>query len=317
MTMNNPDWPLLDLSGVGPSAFLRDEDIRQAMRKSLLLTGGDPVRAKYACYELVIGTKVEQLVPPGEGAGSDLYRVKDVSGGSFTILPGETFKVYSAEQLNMPADVFALAIPVGILYKLGLNPETTFADPGFRRDFFITVCNYSSRVVTLRVGDPLARVFFCRLGQRPERIHDSVVRDTPASVSRVHRPSDAELGEMKEDDLLRGVLAQVDPPHFQHAYVTSRLFLHHRASLEHQIAELGRRTAVVTVIAVLASTAIVMTIAIFAYRAWEKDHPTLAQGTLSSLIAAAIWVIPLFVYPRTRRVIMGAVAEILRGHPRA
>lgn len=308
--MNNPGWPKLDQPNLPASAFLRDADIQAAMDKGLLLTGGDKHRAKYACYELVIGTKVEQLVPPDGGPGSDLYRVKDVSNGSITIQPGETFKVYAAEQLNMPADVFALAIPVGVLYKLGLNPETTFADPGFRREFFVTLANYSNRIVTLKVGDPLARMFFCRLGERPERIHDSVVRDTPHAVSRVQRPTDADLGKMREDELLRSVLEQVDPPHFQHAYVTNRLLLN-------QFAELGRRTALVTVMGFVGMLLIVTIGTVEVYRAWEATNPTLAQGTLASLIANALWAIPLLLVPRTRRVIVGAAIELLRGHPRA
>lgn len=315
--MNNPEWPKLGQPDLPASAFLRDEDIRAAMAKGLLLTSGDPARAKYACYELVIGSKVEQLVVPDGSAGNDLYRGRDVSSGSFTINPGETFKVYAAEKLNMPADVFALAIPVGVLYKLGLNPETTFADPGFQQAFFVTLANYSSRIVTLKVGDPLARVFFCRLGQRPERIHDSVVRDTPHTVSRVQRPSDAELEQMKEDALLRGVMEQVDPPHFQHAYVTSRLFSHHRASVEQQLEQLGRRTAVVTLIAFLASTSLVFALAIAAYRAWYAAKPSLAEGSLASLIATVIWATLLLVIGNVRRTIFGALGELLRGHPRA
>ncbi len=133
-------------------------------------------------------------------------------------------RLYAAEKLNIPHDVVAFATPVGILYALGLVPEKTYADPGFHGAFWITVCNYSNRIVTLRAGDPLARLHFSKLTSRPNHVHggSSKVRQPPILPSPIPRLSIEDLSQLSLQELLV-LVSRADPPHYEHAEASKRL----------------------------------------------------------------------------------------------
>lgn len=304
--MNKPSWPVLP----GATGFLCDAEIVQAMKDGQLITDGVLERAKYACYELVIGDRVEQLTTPSADGSGDLYVGKDLSHDTLVLNPGETFKVYAAEKLNMPANVFALSVPVGIMYKLGLNPETTFADPGFQAPFFVTLCNYSSRVVKLKVGEPLARLFFCRLADRPERIHEGSPREIRRSIERVSRPSAGDLETIREEELLRSVMENVDPPHYQHAYVTNRLVGHHRREVDTELAELARRLAIVTiavaVVGIPSLCVVAIAISAFIKSAWPSLWDSIITAALT---AVGSFLLGVFLKP-VRGAILDAIATL-------
>jgi deoxycytidine triphosphate deaminase len=251
-TVNRPNYPELKIEKELASGFLVDRDIRFAIGQGQLIH--DEVIAassKYACYEVHIGDQIQQMVvdEPAKSE-ADLYRVKNIpSDGKFSIKPGETYKLYAKERLDIPSDVFAIAIPVGNMYKLGLNPETTFADPGFANAFYITVCNYSRRIVNLTVGDPLARLFFFKLASRPDKIHESTPREVPPAVVRLAKRPSAELEASGEESLLKAVLEDVDPPHYEHAFVTNRLLTTHATAIAARIERVERRSAASFVIA--------------------------------------------------------------------
>jgi deoxycytidine triphosphate deaminase len=313
--MNKEDWPKLDVNIKREQGFLYDSQIANAMASGKLIVNGEAAGAKYACYELHIGDHIQQLVLNNQpGSENDLYKVKRIEDdGLFQIHPGETFKLYAKEELNMPADVFAISIPVGNMFKLGLNPETTFADPGFSGAFFVTVCNYSQRIVKLKVGDPLARLFFFKLANRPEKIHEGRPREIPPSVERVRRPTEEELLNDGEAKLIQSVLVATDPPHYQHAFVTNRLFGHHKARTEARLESLQREAnekverirqesetrfekmrrtvAVISLLAIVCSLLIFVVSGIAVAGLAASNWPTLAEGTLASLIATVIWAI--------------------------
>lgn len=295
--MNKENWPSLNAGIRWSSGVLVDKDIKAAMANHQLILDGDPGRAKYATYELVIGDRIEELVMDDDGDPQrDLYRVKSIpESGEFAVLPGQTFKIYSKEKLYMPADVTAIAIPVGIMYKLGLHPETTFADPGFDKEFFVTICNYSPRVVKLRVGEPLARMFFLKLRERPERIHEGSPRDIPPSVERVPRPSDEDL--LDEGTILSQVLQLVDPPHYQHAFVTSRIVGVHRSQVDSRVSELQSQITLLRWVLTCLGVVVVIGAVIAVWKWLAGEWPGMAEGILASLVAsgafaALIWAGP-------------------------
>lgn len=289
--MNKENWPNLQADINWQSGFLVDTEIKRAIANNQLVRNADPERAKYATYELRIGTNVQQLVMDDNGEQNrDIYRVKDVpENGTFVIQPGETFKIYAMEQVFMPANVLAFAVPVGVMFKLGLNPETTFADPGFEGDFYITVCNYSSRIVRLKVGDPLARLFFFKLRERPDTIHATRPREIPPAVERVPRPTNAELEAAGEIAVLTGVLGAVDPPHYQHAFVTNRVIGIQRQQFETALGTMRGQMRVMRRVIVGLGLVVCVMLAILAWRAAAGRWPSLMEGALGSLIAAAIW----------------------------
>jgi deoxycytidine triphosphate deaminase len=313
--MNKEEWPKLDVNIKREQGFLYDSQIANALARGKLVVNGDAASAKYACYELHIGDHIQQLVLDNTpGNENDLYKVKRIGDdGVVQIGPGETYKIYAKEQLNMPADVFAISIPVGNMFKLGLNPETTFADPGFSGDFYVTVCNYSQRIVKLKVGDPLARLFFFKLAERPEKIHEGRPREIPPSVERVRRPTEQELLTEGEAKLIHSVMMTTDPPHYQHAFVTQRLFSHHKdqtatkleavereatgkhealkQECEARLEEIRRKVNAAALLAAVCSLIVFVIGGVAIAGLVASRWPSLSEGVWASLIAAFIWAI--------------------------
>lgn len=290
-------WPQLNLADA--TGLLIDRQIVDAMATGQLVRDGIEQNAKYACYELRIGDRIEELVMDNHGdKQQDIYRSKHIpDDGVFRIVPGQTFKIFAKETLSIPPYVTAFAFPVGNLYKLGLHPETTFADPGFQNEFYITVCNYSPRIVKLQVGEPLARLFFFRLSATPARRHSGSPRPMPPSVERVPRRSAEQLAKLQELDLIGSVLSSVDPPHYEHAFVTQKVAVEHRRDTERQLAllrsdQIQSRWVIALLGVVILTTA---TVVIWTWIAGER--PSLAEGLLSGFIhmiimACVQWGIP-------------------------
>jgi len=312
--MNKADWPTLEKELKAGEGFLTDREIAGAINKGQLISdAADLANAKYACYEVRIGPHIQQLVmdqTPGDE--NDLYREKNIpEDGVFRIKPSETFKIYAAEQLYIPADVFAITIPVGNMYKLGLNPETTFADPGFAGRFYVTVCNYSPRVVRLRVGDPLARVFFFKLSSRPDRIHDSRPRELPPSIERVHRPDLTELMSKGEKAVLEGVLDLVDPPHFEHVFVTGRIFSHHQENTRSELLKLQRDTARATLITLLSFFLVTLLAIVYIASLVQSHWPSFFGNIFANFVTALVlWAATVFFIAPLRRQFFGSIATL-------
>lgn len=260
------------------------------MATGQLVRNGIDENAKYACYELRIGDRIEELVMDNNGdEQQDIYRSKHIpEDGVFKIIPGQTFKIFAKETLNMPSDVTAFAFPVGNLYKLGVHPETTFADPGFQNEFYITVCNYSPRIVKLKVGEPLARLFFFHLNATPARRHSGNPRPMPPSVERVPRRTPEELAALQELDLIGSVLSSVDPPHYEHAFVTQRVAVEHRKQVEDELNALRKEQVLFrSLIAVLGLT--IASIAGVMIWEWTAGRwPSLVEGVGVSVVSALI-----------------------------
>jgi deoxycytidine triphosphate deaminase len=260
------------------------------MATGQLVRNGIDENAKYACYELRIGDRIEELVMDNNGdEQQDIYRSKHIpEDGVFKIIPGQTFKIFAKETLNMPSNVTAFAFPVGNLYKLGVHPETTFADPGFQNEFYITVCNYSPRIVKLKVGEPLARLFFFHLNATPARRHSGNPRPMPPSVERVPRRTPEELAALQELDLIGTVLSSVDPPHYEHAFVTQRVAVEHRKQVEDELNALRKEQVLFrSLIAVLGLT--IASIAGVMIWEWTAGRwPSLVEGVGVSVVSALI-----------------------------
>jgi deoxycytidine triphosphate deaminase len=313
--VNKSEWPKLVAEAVALQGALVDEQIRAAISKGQLISSGAvEASSKYACYELRIGTKIQQLVMDGNpGPENDLYRERNIpDDGIFTIKPGGTFKIYAIEELYMPSDVFALIIPVGNLYKLGLNPETSFADPGFAGAFYVTVCNYSPRIVKLRVGDALARIFFFPLSRRPDKIHDSKPRDLPPAIERVKRPTEADLLNKGETIVLTEILAAVDPPHYEHAFVTHRLVSLHRRELDERLIRIEGHYASITLVSLVSLLAVLVIGIEYAGSMFNAYFPAFFHGVAQSLVAAAIWGLIALGVPPIRRAFLSAVGLAFR-----
>jgi deoxycytidine triphosphate deaminase len=313
--MNKKDWPKLNADIAPAQGFLVDRQISAAISQGQLISqGAEESAAKYACYELHTGARIRQLVTdPQPSGGGDLYREKVIpASGEFLIGPGETFTISAAEELNIPADVFAITVPVGNMYRLGLNPETSFADPGFSGEFYVTVCNYSTHNVRLKVGDPLARVFFFRLAERPDRIHESKPRQLPPAIEPVGRPSQQDLENRGESALLADVLQKVSPPHYEHAYVTDRMLSMYRTQMAAQLSQVRDQVAVAVIVGSLTLFLVAAFLLVKLVTFVKVTWPDLFGNLLAEGIAAtsAVLVAIFFLAP-AKKFVLPAVLRLL------
>jgi deoxycytidine triphosphate deaminase len=223
-TTNREDRPLegdvCDYYGI-----IRDAEIRSAIERDLLLVKdtADMSRVRQASYELRLSDRVEYLIlqdGKGGNATAKYERPADGIGPILRIDPGQTVKVEVKETFNLPTNVAAHVIPVGNIYKLGLSPETTYADPGYDGDFFIILSNFSPRVVEVPVGEPIARVEFVRLAKETSRPHPGSKQRKEPKIwpRRIEKLTKQDLQGLGIDGLLKR-LDEKDPPHCEHAYV--------------------------------------------------------------------------------------------------
>jgi deoxycytidine triphosphate deaminase len=158
--------------GVGPSVgLLCDRDIKEAVKLGYLFeqVGFAESNAKYASYEIRVGHQYEVL----RFEGDDVAHVPKelVAGASIDIPPGSTFLIVAEEIFRLPTNVFAKVTTLGQVFASGLAAENTFADPGYTGPLYITMTNVSSRILSLKQGDPLARVEFHKFEHKPDRTH--------------------------------------------------------------------------------------------------------------------------------------------------
>jgi deoxycytidine triphosphate deaminase len=157
---------------VGPHVgLLSDGDIKAAVEAGYLLEreGFLLENAKYACYEIRVGSQYEVL----KFDNDDVVHVSReiAQGQSIDIPPGATFLIIAEETFRIPTNIFAKITTVGQVFASGLAAENTFADPGYTGPLYLTMTNVSSRILSLKRGDPLARVEFHKLQNIPERTH--------------------------------------------------------------------------------------------------------------------------------------------------
>ncbi|SRR5258708_3466743 len=162
--------PLPD--GVGPAVgLLCDRDIKDAVKLGYLFeqVGFTESNSKYASYEIRVGHQYEML----KFEGDDVVHVPRelADGGSIDIPPGATFLIVAEEIFRLPINIFAKVTTLGQVFASGLAAENTFADPGYTGPLYITMTNVSSRILSMKQGDPLARVEFHKFQHTPDKTH--------------------------------------------------------------------------------------------------------------------------------------------------
>ena len=155
-----------------PLGFLTDRSIKRALESGYLIDRGtwqaDLIR--HASYTLRLGDHVE--VCEAREAHAPITRdfvVRNlVSGEHIELKPGDTAKLFSIEVLRRPSSVLAFTVARGLMFFESLVPENTYVDPGFSGTLYTTVTNFSSRIIRLHFGDPVARLFFYLLSEEVE-----------------------------------------------------------------------------------------------------------------------------------------------------
>ena len=296
--------------------LMRDEEIRAAIANNQLLDRDttEDRRVRQASYELRVSSNVEFLVLQEGDAGAATARYERPANGigdTLRIDPGHTVKVFTAEYFKLPTNVVAHVFPVGNIYKLGLSPETTYADPGFEGQFYIVVCNYSARVVELEVGKPIARVEFIRLARSTKRPHPGAGGITEPRIwpRRIERRGIDTLRNLGVDTLL-DELDKNDPPHFETAFIArevKRQVTAHDAQLQTQVANLGRQLAWLSLVAYAAIIIICMWLVT---RGWhllpEPVQSKVTDEAVKAICGAMLAIVPL-AFRRVRKTLRLAI----------
>ena len=149
--------------------ILTDAQIRQTVQE-IGLIGGDykPESAKYASYELHASEYAEKLVYDNEITG---HVEMPGQGNEIIIEPGSTVKLYTAETINLPANILAQVIALGQLFAAGLSAGSTYVDPGSQGEIYISLTNMTARAIRIPIGCPIARAVFFVLGSSAQVQH--------------------------------------------------------------------------------------------------------------------------------------------------
>jgi deoxycytidine triphosphate deaminase len=232
----NKDRATMDLSlpkDMGPqSGLLNDKQITAAIENGFLFSeeSCDVAKVKYATYEIRVSKDYHTVTYRG---GKPTFTAEQAEKDEIVIIePGQTIKVLAKEVFRIPSDIYAKINTVGQIFSAGLAAENTYADPGYVGQIYITLSNISSRRLSIKVGDPLARVEFHKLESPVERPHsgqtgirknfvnvesDGKIRDILNSMSveeLVHDMVERSIDEALHDRYIRSEVL-IEKAHFE------------------------------------------------------------------------------------------------------
>lgn len=197
---------------MGPrSGLLNDRQIKAAIEENYLLSfeSCDLSKVKYATYEIRVSSDFHKVTYIGGQASF----TTEVVGNSNSIIiePGQTIKVLAKEVFRIPGNIYAKINTVGQIFSAGLAAENTYADPGYHGQIYITLSNISSRRLSIKPGDPLARVEFHKIEEPVETAHSGengirknfVNVETPGDVRKLL--SDKPIEKLIEEMVTRSV----------------------------------------------------------------------------------------------------------------
>lgn len=149
------------------TGFLVDSEIQSLLNSGQLIAKGtwQETQIRHASYTLRLGDEVRVVdaVGSSDSIAKDERIVRFNSQDELELRPGQRALLYSEEELNLPKDMLGFTIARGLLFAESLAPENTYVDPGFSGRLYTTVVNISDRIVTLKLGMNIARLFFYRL----------------------------------------------------------------------------------------------------------------------------------------------------------
>lgn len=111
-----------------------------------------------ACYELRAGPIYYDLTEGDQ-------RIDCSQHGTILIKPGHRVVLISLEEIDVPTNMLARVTSKGSLFSVGLAPVSTYADPGFAGNLGLVTQNVGDKYLVLPIGEPIAKVDFCRLSQ--------------------------------------------------------------------------------------------------------------------------------------------------------
>ena len=79
------------------------------------------------------------------------------------IPPRKIALLYTKELFTFPDNLLGFVVSRGLLFTLGLTPETTYVDPGFSGNLYIAIVNNNENIVRLYKAMPIRRLFVFKL----------------------------------------------------------------------------------------------------------------------------------------------------------
>jgi deoxycytidine triphosphate deaminase len=145
-----------------PASILTDQEIREAVHRGYLIEEHFNIdSAKHSSYEVHFSANAQIL----EYAGDRTTHRPHAPINRMIVIPeGATVIVYSQELFRIPRNVLCHVTVLGQLFTCGLSAGSTYIDPGYSGQLYISMTNVSPMTLQLPVGSPLARVEFFRLG---------------------------------------------------------------------------------------------------------------------------------------------------------
>lgn len=134
---------------------LVDRDILALTASGQLITDNFlAAGVKQACYELRSSTTFFVTASSAENKRTE------VGAEGFLLGPFQYVTCIVMERIELPDNMLARILAKGQLFSLGIIPVNTYADPGFSGRLGITLCNFSHRYITIRPGQPIAKIEF-------------------------------------------------------------------------------------------------------------------------------------------------------------
>ncbi len=213
--------------GIGPrSGLLNDKQIRESIEAGFLFSKSsyDLSNVKYATYEIRVSDDYH-LVAYKDGETTYTPKTIDATG-KIVIEPGQTVKVLAKECFSIPSNIYTKINTVGQIFSAGLAAENTYADPGFIGQIYITLSNISSRRLSIKPNDPLARVEFHKLESSVEVPHSG---QTGIRKNFVTVESEGNIRELLNNktisELMQEMIAQSLDEALQNRYVRSEVLI--------------------------------------------------------------------------------------------
>ena len=152
-----------------PKGFLTDEDIESSLDHIFRNGSFDPKSVRHSSYQLRLGeVKLSSKALHENQRFEEFQQLKwsEKKENSYVeIAPRQKAQLITKEFFKFPNDMLGFVFSRGLLFSLGLTPETTYVDPGFSKNLYITIINNSGNVIRLNKMMHIGRLFIYKLSK--------------------------------------------------------------------------------------------------------------------------------------------------------
>ena len=152
-------------------SFLTDRCLNENALSRIFQEGSFDINSvRHASYQLRLGNTIKVNIKntseQSDQVLENFQKVKwSVENGQnyIDIKPRQRALIYTEEKFDFPDNVIGFVICRGLLFSLGMTPENTYVDPGFKGELYITIVNTNENTIRLCKGMHIARLFIFKL----------------------------------------------------------------------------------------------------------------------------------------------------------